>query len=94
MDAISSGLAASPPHFGSTNMAREIGPHASWGIQRKRVVAFNTAEKWSADVSEDVAWEVLRRVSSKGLALPASTRSFCAFHIGLRETALAESARI
>ena len=26
-----------------------------------RVVAFNTAEKWSRDVSEDVAWEVLNR---------------------------------
>ena len=60
----------------------------------KRVVAFNTAEKWSSDVSEDVAWEVLRRVSSQGLALPPSTRSFCEFHLGLRETALAEGARI
>jgi hypothetical protein len=60
----------------------------------KRVVAFNTAEKWSSDVSEDVAWEVLKRVESQGLALPASTRSFCEFHVGLRETALAENARI
>jgi hypothetical protein len=60
----------------------------------KRVVAFNTAEKWSSDVSEDVAWEVLKRVASQGLALPASTRSFCEFHVGLRETALAENARI
>ena len=60
----------------------------------KRVVAFNTAEKWSSDVSEDVAWEVLKRVSSQGLALPPSTRSFCEFHVGLRETALAEGARI
>ena len=59
----------------------------------KRVVAFNTAEKWSSDVSEDVAWEVPKRVASQGLALPA-TRSFCEFHVGLRETALAESARI
>ena len=60
----------------------------------KRVVAFNTAEEWSSDVSEDVAWEILRRVSSQGLALAASARSFCEFHVGLRETALAESARI
>jgi len=60
----------------------------------RRVVAFNTAEKWSSDVSEDVAWEVLRRVSSQGLALPPPTRSFCEFHVGLRETALAENARI
>src|SRR3954452_23404041 len=60
----------------------------------KRVVAFNTAEKWSSDVSEDVAWEVLRRVSTQGLALPTSTRSFCEYHVGLRETALADSAAI
>jgi|SoiMethySBSTD1v2_1073268.scaffolds.fasta_scaffold110836_6 hypothetical protein len=57
------------------------------------VFAFYTAEK-SSDVSEDVAWEVLKRVASQGLALPASTRSFCEFHVGLRETALAENARI
>lgn len=60
----------------------------------KRVVAFNTAEKWSSDVSEDVAWEVLKRASTQGLALPTSTRSFCEFHVGLRETALADSAVI
>ena len=60
----------------------------------RRVVAFNTAEKWSSDVSEDVAWEVLKRVSTQGLALPTSTRSFCEFHVGLRETPLADSAAI
>src|SRR3954453_15895775 len=60
----------------------------------KRVVAFNTAEKWSSDVSEDIAWEVLKRVASQGQALPASTRSFCEFHVGLRDTAQAENARI
>ena len=27
----------------------------------KRVVAFNTAEGWARDVSEDIAWEVLKR---------------------------------
>jgi hypothetical protein len=46
----------------------------------KRLVAFNTAEKWSSDFS-DVAWEILRRVSSQGLVLAASTRSFCEFHV-------------
>jgi hypothetical protein len=60
----------------------------------KRVVVFNIAEKWSSDISEDVAWEVLKRVASQGLALPASTRSFFEFHVGPRETALAENARI
>ncbi len=33
-----------------------------------RVIAFNTAEGWSRDVSEDVAWEVLRRAEKKGHA--------------------------
>ena len=60
----------------------------------KWVVAFNTAEEWSSDVSEGVAWEVLKRTSSQGLALPTSTRSFCEFHVELREIALAEGARI
>jgi hypothetical protein len=70
------------------------GPRIGQYNDPKRVVAFNTAEKWSSDVSEDVAWEVLKRTSSQGLALPASTRSFCEFHVGLRETALAERALI
>ena len=59
----------------------------------KRVVAFNTAEEWSSDVSEDVAWEVLKRASAQGLPLPSSS-SFCEFHVGLRKTALAERALI
>ena len=38
-----------------------------------RVVAFNTAEGRSRDVSEDVAWEVLRRASEKNQELPSGT---------------------
>src|ERR1700674_1699373 len=37
-----------------------------------RVVAFNTAERWSEDASEDVAREILRRVDLAGGALPSS----------------------
>jgi hypothetical protein len=51
-----------------------------------RVVAFNTAEGWSRDVSEDVAWEVLRRASDYNQTLPSSAYGFCAFHVG--ETAV------
>jgi hypothetical protein len=51
-----------------------------------RVVAFNTAEGWSRDVSEDVAWEVLRRATEEGRTLPASTHSFVEFHVGEDET--------
>jgi hypothetical protein len=41
-----------------------------------RVVAFNTSEGWSRDVSEDVAREVARRVADSGRALPVSSRQF------------------
>jgi hypothetical protein len=60
----------------------------------QRVVVFNTADNWSADVSEDVAWEVLKRVATEGRELALSTRKFCEFHVGEKETALAVSALI
>ena len=41
-----------------------------------RVVAFNTSEGWSRDVSEDVAREVVRRVAGSGRPLAASSRKF------------------
>ena len=47
-----------------------------------RVVAFNTAEGWSRDISEDVAWEVIRRATREGRRLPASTYGFVEFHVG------------
>ena len=46
-----------------------------------RVVAFNTAEGWARDVSEDVAWEVLRR-AEHGTPLPDPTHDFVTFHAG------------
>jgi hypothetical protein len=36
----------------------------------RRVVAFNTAEKWSSDVSEDVAWEVPEARLHSGFGAP------------------------
>jgi hypothetical protein len=56
-----------------------------------RVVAFNTAEGWSRDVSEDVAWEALNRVAKEGKSLPAPTRSFVEFHVGEDEALRAEA---
>lgn len=47
-----------------------------------RVVAFNTSEGWSRDVSEDIALEVYKRASVSGDTLPASTLSFVQFHVG------------
>jgi hypothetical protein len=47
-----------------------------------RVIAFNTAEGWVRDVSEDVARELLRRVRQEGRPLPAVVRAFVEFHVG------------
>jgi hypothetical protein len=47
-----------------------------------RVVAFNTAEHWSEDASEDVAREILRRLDLAGQELPASIAAFVDRHLG------------
>jgi hypothetical protein len=56
-----------------------------------RVIAFNTAEGWSRDVSEDIAWELLSRVQREGKRLSASTRGFVEFHVGEDEALRAEA---
>jgi hypothetical protein len=47
-----------------------------------RVVAFNTAEHWSEDASEDVAREILRRLDLAGQELPSSIQAFVDSHLG------------
>jgi hypothetical protein len=47
-----------------------------------RVVAFNVAEGWSADASEDVAREILRRTDLAGHELPSSIQAFVDSHLG------------
>jgi hypothetical protein len=47
-----------------------------------RVVAFNTAERWSEDVSEDVARELRRRCELQMCELPASISDFIERHEG------------
>lgn len=59
-----------------------------------RVIAFNTAEGWSCDVSEDVAWELMRRVTKSGSPVAAPSRNFVAFHIGEEELLRAEAGLI
>jgi hypothetical protein len=46
------------------------------------VVAFNTAEHWSEDASEDVAREILRRLDLAGQELPPSIAAFVDRHLG------------
>ena len=50
-----------------------------------RVVAFNTSEGWSRDVSEDVAREVLKRVAEHGRPLAASSRKFLESYVDADE---------
>ena len=57
-----------------------------------RVVEFNTAEGWSRDCSEDIAWEVLERASLNGTRLSDGTLQFVAFHVGETEALRAQSA--
>jgi hypothetical protein len=47
-----------------------------------RVVAFNTAEQWSADVSQDVAHEIRRRADLAGDDVAPSIAEFVETHAG------------
>jgi hypothetical protein len=47
-----------------------------------RVVAFNTAEYWAEDASEDVALEIMRRLDLAGHELPLSIQAFIDSHLG------------
>jgi hypothetical protein len=47
-----------------------------------RVTAFNTAEGWSQDVSEDVAQELRRRCDLQLRDLPSSIQAFVERHEG------------
>jgi hypothetical protein len=56
-----------------------------------RVVAFNTAEGWSRDRSEDVAWRVAIEATRAGVRLPDRVQEFVEYHIGLQEALRVES---
>src|SRR5687768_3763563 len=59
-----------------------------------RIVAFNTAEFWSRDVSEDIAWEVVKRSVDSGSRLPDGTHDFVARYLGEQIALRAENALI
>jgi hypothetical protein len=47
-----------------------------------RVVAFNTAERWTEDASEDIAREIMRRLDLAGDELPSALEEFVERHLG------------
>jgi hypothetical protein len=47
-----------------------------------RVVAFNTLEHWSEDVSKDIALEIQTRCDIEGVAVPEHIEDFVASHTG------------
>ena len=47
-----------------------------------RIVAFNTAERWSVDVSQEIAREIMHRVGLAGDKLPSSLEGFVDQHLG------------
>jgi hypothetical protein len=54
----------------------------------RRVIAFNTAEHWSDDVSEDIAREIQRRADLTFNDMPSVLQAFMDRHAG-REKQLA-----
>src|SRR5471030_2508248 len=47
-----------------------------------RVIAFNTLEHWSEDVSEYIAFEIQSRCDTEGTAVPEHIRDFVASFTG------------
>jgi hypothetical protein len=47
-----------------------------------RVVAFNTLEHWSDDISVDIATEIQTRCDIEGVAIPEHIRDFVDTHAG------------
>jgi hypothetical protein len=47
-----------------------------------RVIAFNTLEHWSDDVSPEIAREIETRSDIEGIAVPEHIRDFVGRHIG------------
>jgi hypothetical protein len=51
-----------------------------------RVIAFNTLEHWSDDVSEDIATEIQTRCDIERFAVPEHIRDFVDFHTARQPT--------
>lgn len=49
-----------------------------------RVVAFNPAEHWSRDASEEIAAEHERRINGDGCEISEGVRDFVESHLGVQ----------
>jgi hypothetical protein len=49
-----------------------------------RIIAFNTAERWSRDVSEEIAEEVSQRLALRDEDTPGALEDFIARHRQIR----------
>jgi hypothetical protein len=47
-----------------------------------RIVAFNIAERWAEDASENIAREIMRRLDLAGDEVPSSLEEFVERHLG------------
>jgi len=57
-----------------------------------RVIAFNIAERWSQDVSEDIGREIRRRFELQAADVPSNLQGFIELHEGChRQLALRRS---
>src|SRR5450755_4263408 len=69
--------------FPETDLETVIGdPMSGQHGDPVRVVAFDTAEHWAEDTSEEVAREIMRRLDLDGDALPSSIAAFVDRHLG------------
>jgi hypothetical protein len=53
-----------------------------------RVVAFNTAERWSRDVSEEIAYDLLQRATRADREIPEAVEDFVERHAAGRPVQL------
>src|ERR1700729_321847 len=77
-----------PPQYPENGVTAYIvlwppGPRVSGDGPRDplRVVAFNTAEGWSRDVSEEIAYDVLDRAYDADTTLSAGAKRFIDLHV-------------
>ena len=48
-----------------------------------RIIAFNTAQGWSRDISDEVAKELEQRARESGDRLPFGTKAFVEYQLGI-----------